>query len=54
MSDKERQELIDRLDRAEKILKTGFTERGKYLTLLETTYILSLIHQAREELGVVL
>jgi hypothetical protein len=54
MNDTERQELIDRLDKAEKQLNTGFTESGRELTVNEAAIIRLFIKTARNRLGVVL
>jgi hypothetical protein len=54
MSDQERQELIERLDRVEKQLKTGFTESGRKLSMMETAQIWLCIKSAKRRLGVVL
>jgi hypothetical protein len=54
MNETERQELIERLDKAEKQLNTGFTESGRELGLMETAKIFMYIKAAKHKLGVVL
>jgi hypothetical protein len=53
MNETERQELIDRLDKAEKQLNTGFTESGRELSLMESMRAWMWIRSAKRQLGVI-